>query len=101
MTDSGSGRKRAVGSDGSMQAVFSFAQKWVLPFVLAFVTWQHNTITDLDKRINTLEKEAVTQQALQLSEKKTFAYIDVRIGDLAKRQDITNDYLKILVEKRK
>lgn len=98
MADSESG-KNAVGSENSgLGTIVNFAQKWILPFVIVFLTWQHNNQIDLERRINLLEKEAVTQTALQITEKRWAAYVDVRIADLASKQDQANRYLQILVE---
>lgn len=97
MTDSGSGKK---GTESTVNTIMNFVQKFILPFAIVFLTWQHNYISKLDDRLNTLEKEAVTQQMLSMEVRRTQAYIDVRFDDFAKRQEAANEMLKMLVDQK-
>ncbi len=83
------------------KALLDFGSKWMLPFILAFVSWQYNEIDKLNQRVTQLQKESVTQAALQVTESRVVSYMDVRIGDISARQDLANKYLQILVEQSK
>lgn len=79
------------------KALLDFSSKWMLPLVLAFVTWQYNEISQLEKRVNDLQHVAVTHTELQVTENRMVSLLDLRIRDLAERQEITNGYLKQLI----
>jgi hypothetical protein len=79
------------------KALLDFSSKWILPIVLAFVTWQYTEINTLEKRVNDLQREAVTHTELQVTETRMVSLLDLRIRDLAERQEITNGYLKQLI----
>lgn len=79
------------------KALLDFSSKWMLPFVLAFVSWQYTEINTLEKRVNDLQRDAVTHTELQVTETRMVSLLDLRIRDLAERQEITNGYLKQLI----
>lgn len=79
------------------KALLDFAGKWMLPFVLAFVSWQYTEISKLETRVNDLQHVSVTKTELQVTENRMVSLLDLRIRDLAERQEITNGYLKQLI----
>ncbi|MNC10507.1 hypothetical protein D3C75_581600 [compost metagenome] len=79
------------------KALLDFGSKYMLPFVLAFVSWQYTEINKLEARVNDLQKVAVTHTELQVTENRMVSLLDLRIRDLAERQEITNGYLKQLI----
>ena len=83
------------------KALLDFSSKWMLPFVLAFVSWQYTEISKLEDRVGVLQREAVTHTELQVSENRMAGLLDLRIKSLADQQQITNDYLKQLIGMQK
>lgn len=86
------GESNAVG-----RALLDFSSKWILPFVLAFVSWQYTEISKLEERVNVLQREAVTHSVLQVTETRWNSLLDLRIRDLSEKQEITNGYLRQLI----
>lgn len=83
------------------KALLDFSSKWMLPFVLAFVSWQYTEISKLEDRVSVLQREAVTHTELQVSENRMVGLLDLRIRALADKQETTNSYLKILIDQKK
>lgn len=79
------------------KALLDFGGKWLLPFVLAFVSWQYTEINKLETRVNDLQHATVTHTELQVTENRLVSLLDLRIRDLTERQEITNGYLKQLI----
>lgn len=78
--------------------LLDFASKFMMPFVLAFVTWMFAEIGKLDDRVFQLQRDAVTEQKLSEVEKRLTTYMDVRISDLSMKQDMTNKYLELVLQ---
>jgi hypothetical protein len=82
------------------KALLDFSSKWMLPFVLAFVSWQYTEISKLEDRVGALQREAVTHSELQLTESRMVGLLDLRIKNLADQQKVTNEYLRILIDQK-
>lgn len=78
--------------------LLDMAAKFIMPFVLAFVTWQQTEMWKLDERVFQLQRDAVTELKLSDTEKRLTTYMDVRISDLANKQDMTNKYLELIMQ---
>lgn len=78
-----------------------FASKFLLPFILAFITWQQAQMSKIDDRVYVLQRDAVTEQKLQAVEQRLTTYMDVRITDVAMKQELTNKYLEMLLQSMK
>lgn len=91
--------------DGEMsvvgRALLDFSSKWMLPFVLAFLSWQYTEINKLEDRVNTLQRDSVTHQVLQVTENRMTSLLDLRIRDVSEKQEITNGYLRQLIGMQK
>jgi len=83
------------------KALLDFSSKWMLPFVLAFVSWQYTEISKLEDRVGALQREAVTHAELQLSENRMVSLLDLRIKAFSEKQDNTNRFLQILIDQKK
>ena len=79
------------------RTLLDFSSKWILPFVLAFVSWQYTEINKLEERVNTLQRESVTHAVLQVTETRWNGLLDLRIKGLEEKQEITNGYLRQLI----
>jgi len=75
-----------------------FSAKFLLPFILAFVTWQQTQMSKLEDRLYVLQRDAVTEQKLSDVEKRLTTYMDVRISDVATKQEMTNKYLDLILQ---
>lgn len=74
------------------------SSKFIMPFILAFVTWMFTEMGKLDERVFQLQRDAVTEQKLSEVEKRLTTYMDVRISDLSMKQDVTNKYLELVLQ---
>lgn len=83
------------------KSLLDFSSKWMLPFVLAFLSWQYTEISKLEDRVILLQREAVTHTELQVSENRMVGLMDVRIKGMTETQDVTNSYLRILIDQKK
>lgn len=83
------------------KALLDFSSKYLLPLVLAFVSWQYTEIRGLEGRVNDLQRQAVTHAELQIVENRWGGLLDLRIKNLSENQNITNGYLRTLIEQRK
>lgn len=86
------------GQANTFSVFIDFASKFLIPFVMAFVAWQHTEMNKLEDRVYTLQRDAVTEQKLSDVEKRLTTYMDVRISDVAMKQDMTNKYLELLLQ---
>lgn len=84
--------------DKSFGTFMDFASKFLLPFILAFITWQQTEMGKLEDRVYVLQRDAVTEQKLSDVEKRLTTYMDVRISDVAMKQDMTNKYLEMVLQ---
>lgn len=82
------------------KALLDFSSKWMLPFVIAFVSWQYTEISKLEDRVGALQREAVTHAELQVTEGRMVGLLDLRIKNLADQQEVTNKYLRILIDQK-
>lgn len=82
------------------KALLDFSSKWMLPFVLAFVSWQYTEISKLEDRVSALQKESVSHTELQLSESRMVGLLDLRIKALSDNQETTNKYLRVLIDQK-
>jgi hypothetical protein len=82
------------------KALLDFTSKWMLPLVLAFVSWQYTEINKLEDRVIELQKVSVTHTELQVTENRMVGLLDLRVKNLADQQEITNKYLKILIDQK-
>lgn len=82
------------------KALLDFSSKWMLPFVLAFVSWQYTEISKLEDRVSALQKEAVSHTELQLTESRMVGLLDLRIKALSDNQETTNKYLRVLIDQK-
>lgn len=82
----------------SLTSFLDLASKFILPFILAFITWQQSEMNKLEDRLYVLQRDAVTEQKLSDVEKRLTTYMDVRISDVAMKQDMTNKYLEMLLQ---
>lgn len=85
-------------TQGGFILFLDFASKFLLPFVLAFVAWQQTEFNKLEDRVYMLQRDAVTEQKLSDVEKRLTTYMDVRISDVAMKQEMTNKYLEMLLQ---
>ncbi len=85
-------------SEKSLNNFLDFSAKFLIPFILAFVTWQQTEMGKLEDRVYVLQRDAVTEQKLSEVEKRLIGYMDVRISDITMKQDMTNQYLKMVLE---
>lgn len=83
------------------KALLDFSSKWMLPFVLAFVSWQYTEISNLERRVNDLQRDAVTHTELQMSESRMVNLLDLRVRAFSEKQDNTNKFLQILIDQKK
>jgi len=79
------------------RTLLDFSSKWILPCVLAFVSWQYTEINKLEDRVNVLQRESVTHTVLQVTETRWNGLLDLRIKGLEEKQEITNGYLRQLI----
>lgn len=78
--------------------LLDLASKFLMPFILTFVTWNFTEMGKLEDRVYQLQREAVTEQKLSEVEKRLTTYMDVRISDLSMKQDMTNKYLELVLQ---
>lgn len=83
------------------KALLDFSSKWILPFILAFVSWQFTEIRNLNDRVTSLQRDSVSHATLQITKQEIFGYMDVRMTDVLARQEQANKYLQILIEQSK
>jgi hypothetical protein len=87
------------------RALLDFSQKWLLPLVMAFGGWQYTEINKLEDRINMLQREAVTQAQLQISENRMSTVFDLKLSrveqkmdSVVEKQEQTNSYLREFIQ---
>lgn len=85
-------------TEKSLNNFLDFSAKFLIPFILAFVTWQQTEMGKIEDRVYVLQRDAVTEQKLSEVEKRLIGYMDVRISDITMKQDMTNQYLKMVLE---
>ena len=75
-------------NDGGWKIVVDTISKFLIPFLLLGITWQHNQVNKLEERMYQLQATAVTEQKLQTTKQEIISFVDTRIGDLNNKMDL-------------
>lgn len=82
------------GDDG-WKVVIDTVSKFLIPFVVLGLTWQHNQVVKLEERLYLLQATAVTEQKLTNTKQEIIQFVDTRIGDLNNKMDIILKQLEL------
>jgi hypothetical protein len=75
-------------NDGGWRIVVDTVSKFLIPFLILGITWQHNQVNKLEERMYQLQATAVTEQKLQTTKQEIISFVDTRIGDLNNKMDL-------------
>jgi hypothetical protein len=75
-------------NDGGWRIVVDTISKFLIPFLILGITWQHNQVNKLEERMYQLQATAVTEQKLQTTKQEIISFVDTRIGDLNNKMDL-------------
>ena len=62
--------------DGGWKIVVDTISKFLIPFLVLGLTWQHNQVQKLEERIYQLQATAVTEQKLQTTKQEIISFVD-------------------------
>src|SRR5574338_376404 len=88
-------------SKAQISMFLDMASKFLIPLVVALVTWQQSVITKLEDRVYVIQREAVSETKLQQTETRILSYVDTRLNDLGNKVDLSNQYLHLLLQSQK
>lgn len=88
-------------SKAQVSMLLDMASKFLMPLVIAVVSWQQSVIGKLEDRVYVIQKEAVSEAKLQQTETRILAYVDNRLTDLSNKVDLSNQYLHLLLQAQK
>jgi hypothetical protein len=75
-------------NEGGWKVFVDTISKFLIPFLILGITWQHNQVNKLEERIYQLQATAVTEQKLQTTKQEIISFVDTRIGDLNNKMDL-------------
>lgn len=75
-------------NEGGWKVFVDTVSKFLIPFLILGITWQHNQVNKLEERIYQLQATAVTEQKLQTTKQEIISFVDTRIGDLNNKMDL-------------
>ena len=75
-------------NEGGWKVFVDTISKFLIPFLILGITWQHNQVNKLEERIYQLQATAVTEQKLQNTKQEIISFVDTRIGDLNNKMDL-------------
>lgn len=82
------------GDDG-WRVMLDTISKFLMPFLILGITWQHAQVQKLEERIYQLQANVVTETKLQNTKQEIISFVDTRIGDINNKLDIVLKQLEI------
>ena len=82
----------------NLVSTYDTIQRFVIPFLILILGWQHSEINQIEDKLFVLQKEAVSQTMLNQTEGRIMNYMDTRIRDLDNKLTVLINQQSLIME---
>lgn len=77
-----------VKTEAGWKDMMDMVGKFVIPILVAWISWQQGQMTKLEERIYQLQATSVTESKLLTTKQEIISFLDTRIGDVNNKMDL-------------
>lgn len=85
----------AAEKDDGWKVMVDTIGKFLIPFLVLGITWQHSRMQVLEERVYQLQATSVTEQKLLTTKQDIISFVDTRIGDINNKMDLILNQIEL------